>query len=283
MGNINFEERNRRVFDSMPNVPYLGSIPQISKGNWGFMHIITKVAAVLFVPLAIYFFITYYADREGVALEASPENIDRVYTVNNGVKGKVTLPDSTIVWLNSGTTLSLCDDFHVKRQVNLSGEGYFDVKADKKNPFYINTGKGITVKVTGTEFNLSCYENQGDVKLCLLEGVVELLSGEKTIYRMKEHEEVSVLNSNVVCTNADAEYRTAWMQGKLVFNNTPMDEVIKRLEKWYGVRVVVENSDIYKSSFTGEFRSESIVQILELLKITSGISYYMESNEIHLF
>lgn len=283
MDNLNFEERNRRVFDSMPNTPYLGELPHIYRGSSGVLGVITRVAAVLSVPLALYFFITLFAERSEVVTETSPEVSSRIYTVENGVKGKVTLPDSTVVWLNCGTTLALSDDFHVQRQVTLSGEAYFDVKADKKNPFYINTGQGITVKVTGTEFNLCCYDYQTDVKLCLLEGSVELLSGEETIYRMKEHEEVSILNSNVAPTKAGAELRTAWMKGRLIFDNTPMDEVIKRLERWYGLRIFVENSNIYKSSFTGDFQSESIIQVLELMKITSTVNYTIDGNEIHIY
>ncbi len=283
MKNLKMEDRNRRVFDSMPNTPYLGELPRFSKGSsraWG---VITRVAAVLSIPLALYFFITLNASKSRVITEKLPEISNRLYTVDNGVKGKVTLPDSTVVWLNCGTTLALSNDFHLERRVTLSGEAYFDVKADKQNPFYINTGKGVTVKVTGTEFNLSCYNDQNDVKLCLLEGSVELLSGKKTIYRMTEHEEVSILNSNVAPTKAEAELRTAWMQGRLIFDNTPMEEVVKRLEKWYGVQIKVESSKIFKSSFTGDFQAESIIQVLELMKITSAVNYTIEGKEVRIF
>ena len=267
----------------MPNTPYLGELPKFSKGRGAVWGIITKVAAVLSIPLALYFFITMYTSSEGVVTENLHVESNQIYTVENGVKGKVTLPDSTVVWLNSGTVLALDNDFHIKRQVSLSGEAYFDVKADKKNPFYINTGKGVTVKVTGTEFNLSCYNDQNDVKLCLVEGSVELLSGKKTIYRMTEHEEVSILNSNVAPTKTGAELRTAWMQGRLLFDNTPMEDVVKRLEKWYGVQIVVEDSNIYKSSFTGDFQSESIIQVLELMKITSAVNYKVEGREVRIY
>ncbi|MBR2981551.1 MAG: DUF4974 domain-containing protein [Odoribacter sp.] len=283
MDNLNFEKRNRGVFDSMPNTPYLGELPHLSKGGSSVWGVVTKVAAVLSIPLALYFFITLYANRSEVVPETSPEISNRIYTVENGVKGKVTLPDSTVVWLNCGTTLALSDDFNQQRWVTLSGEAYFDVKADKQNPFYINTGKGVTVKVTGTEFNLSCYNDQNDVRLCLLEGSVELLSGKKTIYKMTQHEEVSILNSNVAPTKAEAEVRTAWMQGRLLFDDTPMEEVVKKLEKWYGVRIKVQNSKILKSSFTGDFQSESIIQVLELMKITSAVNYRIEGNEVSIY
>ena len=283
MDNLNFEKRNRGVFDSMPNTPYLGELPHLSKGGSAVWGVVTKVAAVLSIPLALYFFITLYANRSEVVPETSPEISNRIYMVENGVKGKVTLPDSTVVWLNCGTTLALSDDFNQQRWVTLSGEAYFDVKADKQNPFYINTGKGVTVKVTGTEFNLSCYNDQNDIKLCLLEGSVELLSGKKTIYKMTQHEEVSILNSNVAPTKAEAEVRTAWMQGRLLFDDTPMEEVVKKLEKWYGVRIKVQNSKILKSSFTGDFQSESIIQVLELMKITSAVNYRIEGNEVSIY
>ena len=78
------------------------------------------------------------------------------------------------------------------------------------------------------------------------------------------------------------EDAAAWTEGKLIFDDTPMKDVLFRLERWYGVEIQVEDIRIYNSSFTGEFSSESIVQILELLSITSDIDYHLNGNKVSL-
>ena len=140
----------------------------------------------------------------------------------------------------------------------------------------------MTVKVTGTEFNLCCYKEQQDVRLSLLSGSVELMQGMKTIYRMNGKEEVSVKEGSVNESTNDIKEAIAWTTGSLMFENTPMKDVIARMERWYGVRMIVEDMRIYNSSFTGDFRSESIDQVLELLSLTSGFRYTINGTEIRL-
>lgn len=285
MDNNRIIEKNRKVFSTLPDVPYHGHVPDFGqrKGKTvnKVLRFITVAAAVLSIPLATYTAISIFSD------DVPSENIvcaaQRTYIVNNGVKGKVCLPDSTLVCLNSGSVLELSDNFEYERRVTLKGEGYFDVKADKSSPFYINTPKGVVIKVTGTEFNLCCYEDQQDVKLSLVSGSVEIRKGDETIYRMTEKEDVSISGESIhKYSTARTEEAVAWTKGKLVFDDTPMTEVIKRLERWYGVQISVEDMRIYNSSFTGEFHSESLVQVLELLNITSDIEYYMTDNRVKL-
>lgn len=275
-------EKNRKVFETFPDTVYLGKIPRKGSRRGWLLRIITVAAAMLSIPLGIYAVMDMLSDS-GHSPDLVVEGISaRSYSVNNGVKGKVMLPDSTTVWLNSGSTLILADDFEERRQVSLEGEGYFKVRSDKDNPFYICTGKDVTVKVTGTEFNLCCYKEQQDVRLTLLSGSVELMQGMKTIYRMNGKEEVSVKEGSVNESTNDIKEAIAWTTGSLMFENTPMKDVIARMERWYGVHMIVEDMRIYNSSFTGDFRSESIDQVLELLSLTSGFRYTINGTEIRL-
>lgn len=275
-------EKNRKVFETFPDTVYLGKIPERDVRHGRLLRMITVAAAIFSIPLCIYAFMNLFSDGTNPSDLVSEGMSARSFSVNNGVKGQVTLPDSTTVWLNSGSTLTLADNYDERRQVSLEGEGYFIVKSDKENPFYICTGKDVTVKVTGTEFNLSCYREQQDIRLSLVAGSVELLHGKKTIYRMNGKEEVCVSGGSVSESKADIKESIAWTTGSLMFENTPMKDVIARIERWYGVSITVEDIRIYNSSFTGDFRSESIDQVLELLSLTSGFRYTINGSEIRL-
>lgn len=286
MDNNHIVEKNREVFASFPDSPYLGHIPDYGqKGGKTVrkaLRMITVAAAVLSVPLALYTAYDIFSAEDPVTEQVATAVVQRTYMVNDGVKGSVMLPDSTIVCLNSGSVLEISDSFESCRSVTLKGEGYFEVKADKSNPFYINTPKGVKIMVTGTEFNLCCYEDQNDVKLSLVRGSVEVISGENTIYRVSENEDIRITDGKIMKSAAKVEDAAAWTKGKLLFDDTPMKDVIIRLERWYGVDISVEDIRIYNSSFTGEFSGESLVQVLELLSITSDIEYNIKGNTVIL-
>ena len=265
-------EKNRKVFSTFPDTPYLGEI-RPRKKRMKALTLMTRAAAVLFIPLAIYTVIDLMSDSKVTEAQDDIAMTERLYRVDNGVKGKVTLPDGTTVQLNSGSELLLSDSFSSERSVSLKGEGYFEVKADTSNPFYIKTPKDVTIKVTGTTFNLCCYQEEQEVKL---------MKDSRTWYRMTEQEEVSILGEEIITVTEVAEESTAWTTGSLMFEDTSMKEVISRMERWYGKKIVVNDPSIYESSFTGDFRSESIGQVLELLRITSGINYTVEEDKITL-
>ncbi|MFB0973243.1 MAG: FecR family protein, partial [Bacteroidales bacterium] len=242
------EAKNRRTFESMPNTATSrplrfdsdgalriggeeeekaeGEIPDTetrkSAGKRGFLYYATRIAAILCIPLAAYVGYDLISSRTGssargkeFATVKSVAVAGMSYVVNNGVRGKAILPDSTIVWLNCGSTLDVPEKFDDDRRVvSLSGEGYFEVKKDKSKPFYIKTPKNILVKVTGTEFNLSCYAGEPKLTLTLVNGSVELLRDRKETILVQPKEEVTISDnsseekSNV---NANIDNATSWM------------------------------------------------------------------------
>lgn len=280
MSTDHMTEKNRKVFETFPDTAYLGRISRRESKAYKLLRIVTVAAAILSIPFCIYTVMDMFLE-DSHSLDIVSMT-DCTYSVNNGVKGMVTLPDSTTVWLNSGSKLTLADNYHQRRQVVLEGEGYFKVKSAKSNPFYISTDKGVTVKVTGTEFNLCCYKEQQDVRLSLVSGSVELLQGAKTIYKMSGKEAVSISEGKVKETKENIMESIAWTSGSLAFENTPMKEVIAKIERWYGVSITVADVRIYNSSFTGDFRSESINQVLHLLSLTSGFQYTISGNTIRI-
>ena len=205
------------------------------------------------------------------------------YKVNPGVKGTIVLPDGSEVILNSASTLRTPARFeNGKRVVELEGEGYFKVESNPDWPMYVRTSRGVTVKVTGTEFNLSTYSDDAALKLTLVRGKVSLLDEKnETEVAVREKEEV-VIGARAQLEKptrktADLKLNTSWKDGYLVFDNTPIREVIKKMERWYGVDITVADALVMNNTFTASFRSESLQQVLTLLDITCGIKSKIKS------
>jgi ferric-dicitrate binding protein FerR (iron transport regulator) len=205
------------------------------------------------------------------------------YKVNPGVKGTIVLPDGSEVILNSASTLRTPARFeNGKRVVELEGEGYFKVESNPDWPMYVRTSRGVTVKVTGTEFNLSTYSDDAALKLTLVRGKVSLLDEKsETEVVVREKEEVVVVAraqlEKPTRKTADMKLNTSWKDGYLVFDNTPIREVIKKMERWYGVDITVADARVMNNTFTASFRSESLQQVLTLLDITCSIKSKIKS------
>jgi len=207
-----------------------------------------------------------------------------VYTVNNALQGNVVLPDSTLVTLNSGSSLRLANDFGTgTRTVYLDGEAYFDVHKDKNVPFLIKTPQDVLVTVTGTKFNLKCFSDNSKFDLTLIQGSVEVTTAKKEIITVKPNEEVVINNDfHNVATVEKPQESLVWTKGVLRFDRTPMRESISQIERWYGVEVNVEDDTIYSGSFTAEFKSETLSEVLDLLCITSRLQYTLKDGIVTL-
>ncbi|MFA5849128.1 MAG: FecR family protein [Bacteroidales bacterium] len=256
---------------------------------------IERVAAVLFIPLVFValYLITERADfiqdtiTRTTTKDTDTNNSGIVYFVDKGVKGKVTLPDGSSVWLNSNSSLKWLDYSNLKeRMVELSGEAFFDVTSDSLKPMIVKTSKGITIKVFGTSFNVSSYINDKEFKFTLISGSAYLIKEiSNQIITVKPSDEVVISDKSVINKQKrESQIRTtiAWKEGHLIFEKTPMDEVMKKLERWYGVTFEITNKSILNYRFTASFNSEPISQVLELLAITSNISYTVDGNLIKL-
>lgn len=216
------------------------------------------------------------------------------YVINPGVKGKITLPDSSEVWVNSKSSIKCPAQFDSReRRVQLSGEAYFKVKSNKNWPMRIETNQGVTAMVLGTEFNMTAYEDDPSVTLSLVKGKVELhkssKSGEVTRIALEPMESVQVYNDLAIgadkteMDDISLNNVSAWRDGYLVFANTPMSEVVKIMERWYGVKFNPIDEQISRFKFTARFRTESLTQILDLLGISSNIKYSIKENTVTLY
>ena len=221
-----------------------------------------------------------------IAMAEYPSAYTQTIYTNKGTKGEVILPDSSIVKLNSDSKIVFPNKFHGStREVFVTGEAFFKVKSNPDTPMVVNTSKGLMVKVRGTEFNLRAYENESITRTTLYRGKVDIVAkraeGEHVVLAELKPNESFVTRAkekSLKVANADTVKISAWCKGLLVFDNTPMDMVVKELERWHGAHITVKNDKVYKYDFTAKFKQESLVQVLESIKFCTGINYTLEDN-----
>ncbi|MEG0519095.1 MAG: DUF4974 domain-containing protein [Bacteroidales bacterium] len=249
-------------------------------------------AAAIIILLSLNLFLEHTANISAPAtvVKNIADNIVTIYTTK-GVKGKVILPDSTTVWMNSDSKISYPVHFEPnKRDVNMSGEIYFEVKKDSTRPMYVNTNKNLKVEVKGTSFVIKSYNNDNESKTTLFNGSIVLHykdtkgKTEKTI-RIKPQESIVCNDRNtipILTRPKDINKEIAWRDGQLLFENTPMKEAIKILERWYGVSFIIHNHTIYNYKLTSTFHSESITQVLDLMKYCMPLKFEVKNNVVIL-
>jgi len=201
-----------------------------------------------------------------------------------GMQISFTLPDSTVVYLNSGSSLTYPQTFRGKeRQVKLNGEAYFNVTHHPEHPFVVALrNDNMRVRVLGTSFNIQSYNDDPTIQTTLVSGKVEvefinsthtwscctLKPGEKASYEI-DRQTVSIRTVQTIC-------ETAWKDNMLVFQNTSMTDVLTKLSHYYNVRFTVTSPIINNYSFTGTFIGRQLSQVLDYLCLSSDIGY-----EIH--
>jgi len=229
-----------------------------------------KVAAILLIPILAF---TIYQNTKGLLsheLTAYQE-----ITSPLGMKSEVTLPDGSIVWLNSGSKLKYPLQFNSKkREVYLSGEAYFEVQSDKFHPFIVST-QNLSVVATGTIFNVEAYYNDTITAVTLLEGKVgldlnknvskNLLPNQRFIYNTK--------TNKAFIEKTDANSWCKWKDGILAFRNEPLEDVFKRIGRNYNVDILIKDKKVAKQMYRATFEGESLDEILHLLKLSAPIKY----------
>lgn len=214
-----------------------------------------------------------------------------VLTVPYGATFKLILSDSTTVYLNAGSSLKYPVKF-IKghnRQVFLTGEGYFDVRQDKKHPFIVTNGT-MDVRVLGTKFNISAYPEDKEINTVLVEGSVSLYNNEteyntETSSLLKPNHQASWnrSNDNVTIQTVDTDIYTGWINGKLVIKKMPFKNIIQKLERHYKVTINNTYEQLDNQDFTATFDIESIEDVLSTFALETPFEYTKTENHIEIF
>ncbi len=206
-----------------------------------------------------------------------------VYETIAGQKTTIILPDNTIVTLNGSSSLSYRGDWKEEnlRSVTLTGEAYFKVTSNAQKPFVVNTSD-ISIKVLGTTFNVKSYDDDEAVETTLVEGKViiekaiahaeperiELLPDQKAIF--------SKNSKQIVLENVKPESEAAWVKGSLIFEDEVFSEILKDLERWYGVKIIVKDKASLKCRFNATLENESLEEVLKLFSLSGNVTYSIQ-------
>lgn len=198
------------------------------------------------------------------------------YYVPQGSKSELVLADGTKVKLNADSRLEISPDFSAtNRVVRLAGEGYFEVEADANHPFTVQTDK-FDVLVTGTKFNVSSYAEDQKISATLSEGKIKLTTINKQVVELSSGEKVSfdqkTMQAKLVKTDVSSDL--AWVNGEFIFKDIQFPDLVKRLERWYDVKLNYQSAELESMTYSGKFKNqETIWQVLDALKLTSPIGY----------
>lgn len=212
---------------------------------------------------------------------------DELYsiTVPYGAKSKVTLSDSTKVWLNSGTTIKY--SFIAKdkvRKLVLNGEAYFEVAKMKDVPFIVQTD-GIDVKVLGTKFNVISYSEDSQINVTLLEGSIALETdnNKNNEIRLVPNKSATFDKSShtLEVKTVDSSMSTQWSEGVIIFDDEDLKHIARRLEREYNVKIDISNVSLSDSHFYGVFnKKQSIKEIFDIITLTNKLHYQMNGDVI---
>lgn len=224
------------------------------------------------------------AQNKKDALSSKKEKINNLTTPRGG-EFMIMLEDSTKVWLNAESQLIYPESFSEnERRVKIKGEAYFQVAKDKKRPFYVESS-GITIRVYGTEFNINAYSEEKEIYTTLVSGSISLqraneskselilTPGHQAIYN-KDNKITSVKTVNT-------EAITSWHNGRFVFEEQTLEQIMKTLARWYNFEYEFKNNEIRRTVFKGSApRYGNLSEVLSILEKSGGIKFQTRNNKI---
>ena len=239
-----------------------------------------------------------------------------------GQKSQIILSDGTRIWLNSETVLKYPAAFNDdQREVYLEGEAFFEVqKKENRIPFIVKTDD-IDIEVLGTRFNVMAYADEETVETTVVEGSICVVrkgaepsqdqnvllktnqkatlikKGSRVILSEVELDKPMLVKSAptissispiekeqiLVSPEVDVELHTAWKDDLLVFQSETLENITYKLERWYDVKIHIENEELRNYRYTGKFaHKETLTQLMEILRLTTPISYTFKKNDLYI-
>ncbi|HJF69530.1 MAG TPA: DUF4974 domain-containing protein [Butyricimonas virosa] len=182
------------------------------------------------------------------------------------------LADGTVVTLNADSKIHYPDRFTGdERQVSLEGEAFFEVAKDSLKPFVVKTND-IDVRVLGTAFNLKAYPDEHQ-QTTLVRGAVEVLLNKQQVI-LQPGEQATCIDQELRVERVDIRPYIAWKNERFVFENEPLEAVLKKLERWYNITVFIQNPSLKQLRFTGNLpKYENINNVLNILALTTNIKF----------
>lgn len=242
-----------------------------------FYRAFSKVAVVLIIPALITIAVLSYLTIN------SPEKAESWAEIHSpvGSRTKFQLPDGTIGWLNSGSSIKYPVNFMSHRNVEISGEAWIDVVHLESKDFRVITPY-FDVKVVGTQFNVIAYDDESTAGVILERGKVIVLGKDEEVKGELTPDQQLVFNKSAnefIKTRVDSKSYTSWKDGILIFRNVPMAEIAKRLERKYNTEIILHGDSLKSSIFRATFQDESLDEICKMLSTVAPIKYKIHDRE----
>lgn len=209
------------------------------------------------------------------------ENASNIITIPRGGQYTVILPDGTKVWLNSASSLTYPVAFKgAERSVALKGEAYFEVAKNKHLPFVVHTN-GVDVKVLGTHFNVTAYQDEEEIKTTLLEGSVKLMhEGTSALLVPGQQGIAGTAVDKIVTKEVNVNQVVAWKSGYFIFRDSDIRDIMKQIGRWYDVDIEYQGN-ISKKTFGGTYaKSKEITELLSGLELTGLVHFKIDGRRI---
>jgi len=218
---------------------------------------------------------------------SNEETVQPIYNTLNIPRGgeyNLVLADGTRVYLNAMSSFKYPVKFSGKyREVELSGEAYFQVTKDASRPFIVKT-TAINIEVLGTSFNLNAYENTERIVTTLVDGSVKIDSHIKNGSQLLVPEEQAIFDIKSGLTEikkVDVNLYTAWKDGNFIFYDTRLEEIMSTLTRWYTANVIYANGSVKNLRFSGNLnRYDDINQLLDIIRSTGKINIEIKNKTI---
>lgn len=243
-----------------------------------------RMVAILAVAFMLAFSLQYVSKPKVTLLSEIPVEYQE-HIVPPGVKSNLTLRDGSKVVLNSGSSLRYVKNFEShQREVELTGEAFFEVIKDPNRPFIVRTGQ-VSTQVLGTSFNVKAFENEV-LEVSLLTGLVEvsvdmevpqsisLVPGEAIRFKSE--------SQKIQKGGFDKDRVLAWTQKTIVFEQTQMAEIKRVLENWYGVEIQFLNRPARDLEISARFNDQSLKEVLEGLSYSARFDYEIENEKVNI-
>ena len=245
-----------------------------------------KIAAILAIPIT--FALSWYFTGGNQAHHQEFSEMLCEVTAPKGHVAKCVLPDGSEVWVNTGSTVAYnVASFNEKnREVELSGEAYFEVAKNAEKPFTVKTPVAH-ILVTGTSFNVKAYPDSDLFETILAEGSIDmalnntiqqkisLVPGERAVYKTGA--------GNISIEKVEPEYFTSWRNGELLFKDATLNDLVVELQRVYDIKFHIEDQQLGEFRFRGMFSyNNNLIEALEKIKRTAKIDYRIENKEVWL-
>lgn len=246
-----------------------------------------QLLAASVLVVTVFTFGILFLPRENETKMSPVSSEVREVSTSSGQISEVILPDGTKVRLNAQSSIIYSEKFlqFSNREVTLTGEAFFDVTEDPSHPFIVRT-TSINIVVLGTSFNLKSYDDDATIETTLIKGkvLIENLSdpGRKVELRPNQKAIFSRATKNISLVDVKRERAVKWSERTLQFENEELGDVLKSLERWYGISVHLEKETNTSCRLTASFDKETLAETLEIFKSLTGIEYSIVGKEVFI-